>query len=290
MDLPEQLGLTTRYFDLPKLRMHAAVAGSSSGDLVILLHGFPQFWFSWRHQMKALADAGYYVVAPDQRGYNLTDKTPPFDVFTLTDDIVELIKACGREHCYLVGHDWGAAVAWAVARFYPEHVKKLAILNVPHPVPMARALRGGNLKQLLMSWYIFFFQVPFLPEAMLSSNSFASLRGAMKRGTRAGTFTRNEFTHYIEAWSQKDSLSAMIGWYRALFRSGAAGAHRKMSPRIKTPTLILWGEKDFALSVELAEESLKWCDEAKLIRFPASHWLQEELADEISQKLLEYFR
>ena len=147
--LPEQLGFTTEYFDLPDLRMHAAVAGPADGPLLILLHGFPEFWYSWRRQIEPLAQAGFRVVVPDQRGYNLTDKTLPYDTVTLSDDIINLIQACGHERAFVVGHDWGAAVAWTLAGLHPDRVQKLAILNVPHLAPMAKALLGGSFRQIL---------------------------------------------------------------------------------------------------------------------------------------------
>jgi epoxide hydrolase 4 len=148
MNLPEQLGFKTVYFDLPGLRMHAPVAGPEDGPLVVLLHGFPEFWYGREHQIEPLAQAGFRVVVPDQRGYNLTDKTSPFDTRTLSNDIVNLIESCGREDAFVAGHDWGAAVAWTLAGLQPRCVKKLAILNVPHPTAMVQAFAEGNVKQL----------------------------------------------------------------------------------------------------------------------------------------------
>jgi pimeloyl-ACP methyl ester carboxylesterase len=147
-DLPEQLGFTTAYFDLPGLRMHAAVAGPVAGLLLILLHGFPDFWYGWRNQIGTLAEAGFRVVAPDQRGYNLAGKLPPYDTWTLANDLVNLISACGREQAHVVGHDRGGGAAWTLAGLYPERLKKPAILNAPHPATMIRAVLGRNLKQM----------------------------------------------------------------------------------------------------------------------------------------------
>lgn len=287
---PEKFGFTTTYFDLPGLRMHAVVAGPMDGPLLLLLHGFPECWLSWRHLIGPLAQAGYRVVAPDQRGYNLTDKTPPYDLGTLTADIVNLIQACGQDSACVAGHDWGAAVAWALAGASPERVTRLAILNVPHPAPIARALRGGSLRQMFKSWYIFFFQIPWFPEWVLSRSRFAVMRRMMIASSRPGTFTSEVLDYYREAWARPGALSAMVGWYRALMRTALQTGGAAFNRRITMPTVILWGERDVALRVELAEQSLAWLDHGKLIRFPlATHWVHEDFPLEITQHLLDHF-
>jgi pimeloyl-ACP methyl ester carboxylesterase len=288
--LPEQLGFSTAFFELPGLRMHAAVAGPHEGPLVILLHGFPEFWYSWRHQIGPLARAGFRVVAPDQRGYNLTDTTPPYDLATVTGDVANLIRACGRERACLAGHDWGAAVAWTLAALRPELVERVAVLNVPHPTVMRRALSGHNLRQLRRSWYILFFQLPRLPEWLLSRRNFARLRWLMRASSRRGTFTDEDMQRYREAWSRPSALSASIGWYRALARTIVAGGRGARLGRVSVPTLILWGERDAALGVELAEQSAALLDRGTLVRFPeATHWVHEDLPEEITRRLLAHF-
>lgn len=279
-----------RYFDLPGLRLHAAVAGPSDGPLVILLHGFPEFWYSWRRQIPALAAAGFRVVAPDQRGYNLTDKAPPFDTDTLSQDIVHLMEACGRTSACVAGHDWGAAVAWALAGRFPHRVDRLAILNVPHPAVMVRNIFGGNWRQLARSWYIFFFQIPSLPELMLTADRCRSLRAALSGTAQPGTFTPANLDQYVAAWSQPGALPAMLGWYRAAAR--AALTRRPLAPaqRLSMPALILWGERDAALGVELAEESLAFLENGRLRRFPeATHWVHQDCSDEVTGELLAHF-
>ncbi len=279
------------FFDLPGLRMHAAVAGPENGPLVVLLHGFPEFWYSWRHQIPALAQAGFHVVAPDQRGYNLTEKAPPYDTGTLSQDIVNLIRACGRERACIAGHDWGAAVVWALASAHPERVEKLAILNVPHPSVMVKNLLGGNWRQLGRSWYIFFFQIPGLPERVLSAQTYRGLRGTLKRTSRPGTFSRDDLAKYVAAWTQPGALSAMLGWYRAAARATLNRQPLAPGRTIKAPTLILWGEQDVALGVELAEQSLGYLEQGRLERFPeATHWIHEEFPDEVNRRLSEHFR
>ncbi len=288
--LPEQLGFETAYFDLPGLRMHAAVAGPADGPLVILLHGFPEFWYGWHRQIGPLAEAGFRVVVPDQRGYNLTEKPQPFDTHTLAADVVHLIEACGHRDALVAGHDWGALVAWTLAGLHPERVRRLAVLNVPHPTAASREIFGGNLRQIFKSWYIFFFQLPFLPELILSSRHHAVLRTTMRASGRPSTFSAVDLERYQAAWEQPAALPAMLGWYRALVRQALGKALPNLEP-ITAPTLILWGERDVALSLELARRSLEYVANGRLVQFPeATHWVQHDAANEVSKLLLEHFR
>ncbi|MEP7359318.1 MAG: alpha/beta hydrolase, partial [Anaerolineales bacterium] len=253
MPLPEQLGFATAYFDLPGLRMHAAVAGPAGGRLVILLHGFPEFWYGWQHSIGALASAGFRVIAPDQRGYNLTEKQPPFDLRTLADDILHLMDAAGYVSAHIAGHDWGGAVAWGLAGWHPDRVERLVIANLPHPLALASALRHLNLRQYLRSWYIALFQIPRLPEWLLGRGDFAVLRQLRHATTRPEAFTEEDIERYASAWAQPGALAAMLGWYRAAGRSGRqVMATRADFETIHPPTRILWGARDVALGVELA--------------------------------------
>jgi pimeloyl-ACP methyl ester carboxylesterase len=284
------MDITSQYFTLNGLKMHALVTGPETGRLVILLHGFPQFSYAWRTQMQTLAAAGYRVVAPDQRGYNLTDKTPPYDVDTLVQDVVNLIQANGRERALVAGHDWGAAVAWALAMTHPERVEKLMVFNVPHLAVMARALLGGNATQMRRSWYIAYFQVPFFPEWALAQNNYQNLWRAVRNTAVRGTFTDEDRAEYVRAWSQPGALSAMIGWYRGLKKFAGAEMRQRFAHRVQPPTVIVWGEQDFALGVELAEESVNWLENGRLVKYPnATHWVVDEFPAEVSQELLRHF-
>ena len=287
-NLPEQLGFTTAYYDLPGLRLHAAVAGPEAGPLVVLLHGFPEFWYCWRNQIGPLAAAGFRVITPDQRGYNLTDKTLPYDLKTVTDDMDHLIQAAGRQTAHIVGHDWGGAVAWALAAWHPERVQRLVAINLPHPLALGAALRHMNLTQYLRSWYIGLFQIRGVPEWLLRRRNFATLRQLRHGTTRPDAFSDTDIEHYAQAWSQPGALSAMLGWYRAVGQSRKqVGAARQKFEHIRPPTLILWGERDIALGVELAEASLAFLDDGRLVRFPkATHWLPAEEPEQVSQHLL----
>ncbi len=290
MALPDELGFATAYFDLPGLRLHAAVAGPADGPLVLLLHGFPEFWYSWRHQIGLLARAGYRVVVPDQRGYNLTGPMPPYDIDTLVADVVHLIEACGRQRAFVAGHDWGAGVAWSLAAPHPERVERLAILNVPHPGALVRALRRGDLRQGLKSWYMLFFQIPILPEYLLGRDDFRVLRRSLVATSNPGSFAPADLDRFRDAWARPGALAAMIGWYRALRRSRRVWRPDSNVMRVRVPTLILWGDHDVALRAELADASLDWVDDGRLVHFPAAtHWLQQDEPKAVTRHLLDHF-
>lgn len=258
------------------IRLHVVQDGPADGPLVILLHGFPEFWYGWHRQISELAKAGYWVWVPDQRGYNLSDKPQDiasYSIDTLAADVIGLIDAAGRQKAVVVGHDWGAAVAWWTAVVYPDRVERLVVLNVPHPVVMKR-FASRNLEQVLRSWYIGFFQVPKLPEQLLARNNYQLLVRTLLGSSCSGTFTRVDLEQYKEAWSQPGALTAMINWYRALWRSPAS---RQKSIRVKAPTLLIWGVRDRFLMQEMAPLSIDLCDNGRLLLLPnATHWVQHE--------------
>ena len=240
--------------------------------------------------MPTLAEAGFHVLAPDQRGYNLTEKQGPYTLDTLVADMADLITAAGHQKAFVVGHDWGAAVAWSLAFTHPELVEKLAILNVPHPYVMVQELRNGNLRQLLKSWYIFFFQIPRLPEAMLSRNDFKGLRRLMRGSGLHATFSAADLNTYTAAWKQPDALHASIGWYRAMAKLSLSGSYRSLDRRVIQPTIILWGDQDVALEASLGERSLQWCDDGRIVHYPgASHWVQLDATEQVNRELVKFF-
>lgn len=271
------------------VKLHVVMAGAPDGPLVLLLHGFPEFWYGWRKQLPALAAAGYHVWAPDQRGYNRSDKpagVSAYHIETLARDVVRLIEASGRKSVYLVGHDWGAAVAWWVAGRYPHLVKKLAILNVPHPAVMRRTVLE-DAEQRKKSWYIFFFQLPWLPEYLLSRNGYTDLIRMLKGSSRRGTFTDDDLAAYKQAWSQPGALTAMLNWYRAAVRHQARAVELG---RIRVPTLMVWGVNDIALDRKMAQPSIDLCDEGRLIFLEtATHWVQHEEPETVNRLLIEFF-
>jgi epoxide hydrolase 4 len=281
--------LETLAFQNGEVTLNAVAAGSKSGPVVVLLHGFPEFWFGWRHQIEPLAAAGFRVIVPDQRGYNLSSKPSGVRSYALKElvsDVIAIADQLGQERIFLAGHDWGAAVAWSVALLRPERVAKLAILNVPHPSVMRRYLMK-NRRQLRKSWYMFFFQLPYLPEAFLSASNFRRGIASLAGSSRPGTFSEDDLAQYPAAWSQPGALTAMINWYRAAFRCPATFPDRM----VRVPTRILWGVRDRFLMAEMAQDSLRYCTQAELITFPeATHWLQHEESTRVSELLIDFFR
>jgi epoxide hydrolase 4 len=279
-----------RYAQLGNVRLHYVEVGE--GPLVVLLHGFPQFWYMWRFQIPALAGAGFRVVAPDMRGYNLSEKprgVSSYRVELLARDVEHLILACGEESAMVVGHDWGAAVAWVTAMMYPERVKRLGILNVPHPERFARGLLRPA--QLLRSSYMFFFQIPRLPEKGLVVGDFASLRYALRNEQmHPGAFTDEDIERYVEALARPGALTAALNYYRALFRRNPLKA-RALLRRIEAPVMVIWGERDRYLGKELAEPDPTWVPNLRVERLPdASHFVAEDRPDEVNSLLIGFLK
>ncbi len=276
------------YANIGGIRLHYATAGNGE-KLVILLHGFPEFWYSWRHQLDALSDE-YTVVAPDMRGYNLSDKpsqVSDYKVEKLVDDITGLISHFERDQAAIIGHDWGAAIAWALAGGHPEYVWKLACLQVP---PVSIWKKNQTLDQFFASWYMFFFQLPKLPEWLLSRNDFAKLAIGLKTTTaERGIFSDDDIAKYKEAWGKPGALTANINYYRAnilkrLFGGGPA------PQKIKVPTLFIYGEKDQAVLPETVQGVGEFIDaEYTELRIPESgHWVQNEAKDKVTRALKEF--
>ena len=276
------------YIKTNGIRLHVVQAGPKSGIPVVLLHGFPEFYYGWRKQIPALAEAGCRVIVPDQRGYNLSNKpkgVKNYNVSLLVDDIIGLIDALGYEKVNLVGHDWGAVVAWMLANQYPERLHKLSIMNVPHPAVMRRFLLR-DLEQIRRSWYVFLFQLPWIPEAGMRRDNWRGAEHALRGSGKIHTFTSEDIVKYKEAWSQPGAMTSMINWYRAVMRHQPK---MKNDSRIKVPTLMMWGTKDFALSHRMARPSMDYVDEGNLILFPeATHWVHLDAAEEVNHYLIDF--
>lgn len=272
------------------LTLHTVMAGPQAGPLVILLHGFPEFWYGWRRQIPALAEAGFRVWAPDQRGYNLSDKphgAAAYSLDHLAADIGGLLDAAGQERVFLVGHDWGAVAAWYFALVAPERLRHLAILNVPHPYVMREHLLSDP-RQMARSTYVAFFQLPWLPEAMLGADNWRALARTLQNSSLPGAFSDDDLALYREAWSRPRAMTSMLNWYRALGRQVSGDWP---SERVIPPTTIIWGKKDFALRSVMAEESAALCDAAELHWLPENtHWVQHEAANEVNALLIDRFR
>jgi pimeloyl-ACP methyl ester carboxylesterase len=292
------------YAQVNGIRLHYAESGSGD-DLVILLHGFPEFWYSWRHQLKALGER-FHVVAPDMRGYNLSDKpsrVEDYRIEVLVEDVVGLMDHFGAERAAIVAHDWGAGVAWALAAKYPERVSRLTVLQVP---PAAVWRSNMSMRQLLRSWYMFFFQVPRLPEWMLSRKRFAALDRAFKESPfRKESFTDEDIELYKEALRKPGALSAALNYYRANVRRVMSQADKSPLPaleikdgvpsirsgsRVRVPTLFIFGEQDSAILPATVRGIVNYIDAPyRELRIPDSgHWVQNEAADQVNAAIMEF--
>ena len=271
------------------VQLHVRVAGPDDGPLVVLLHGFPEFWYGWRHQIPALAEAGCRVVVPDQRGYNrsgMPRAVAAYDLDLLADDVCAVIEAAGRHRASVVGHDWGAMVGWHLAHTHPERLRRLAILNVPHPHVFRTTLRS-NPAQLLRSTYALFFQVPALPEWLLGRNDGQGLTTLLQWSSHPDTFDEADLALYRRAWRRPGRLRGMLNWYRAAARRALRTA--PPSAPIDVPTLVAWGAQDVALHRQMAAPSAAMCTDGHLeVIDDATHWVQHDAPDLVNRHLLDH--
>ena len=272
------------------VRLHYATQGE--GPLLILLHGFPEFWYSWRHQIPALAQH-FKVVAPDMRGYNESDKpagVAKYDIDCLTDDVMGLIRAFDEEQAVIVGHDWGGGVAWSFAAQYPQATAKLAVLNCPHPGKLQKAIKE-NRRQLRRSWYMFYFQIPWLPEFGLRLFGRRFIEQAFRgMAIRKEAFPDEELQKYVNALRTPGAAKAAINYYRAAFRHRLRNGELHL-PTISSPTVLIWGEDDVALGKELTYDMDEYFSDRFEIKYipKCSHWVQQEQPELVNQYLLEFF-
>ncbi|MEP6923133.1 MAG: alpha/beta hydrolase [Pyrinomonadaceae bacterium] len=288
----ESNNLEFSYAQISDVRLHYATAGTGE-HLVVLLHGFPEFWYSWRHQIEALS-RDFTVVAPDLRGYNLSSKplnVKDYEIDNLVDDVTGLIRHFGREQAAVVGHDWGAIVAWKTALKYPEYVWKLAALQVP---PSGALQQNMTLRQFLASWYLFFFQIPRLPEWLMRRKDFALLERVLTKTATQNVFSSEDIAKYKKSWSEDGAITAAVNYYRAnVFKSFFGKTNlENSSGKIKVPTLFIYGEKDTAILPETVRNVQQFVDAPYLeLRIPnASHWVQQEAATEVSDALLKFLK
>jgi epoxide hydrolase 4 len=274
------------YAEVGDVKLHYVEAGE--GPVVVLLHGFPEFWYGWRLQIKPLAAAGFRVVAPDTRGYNLSSR--PADVASysadkLAEDIRGLIRELGAESAMFVGHDWGGTIAWTIAMNHPEVVDRLVILDAAHPRRLQQGLKDP--RQLLRVWYFFFFALPGLPERVVSAGRFRFLRRFLRDASPA--YTPQEIDRYVEAWSQPGAPAAMIDYYRCSVRQSQKEAKAAIRP-ISAPTLVIWGQRDRYLGAKLAEpehDDVPNLDRVELLP-DASHWVHHDAAERVTQLLIDF--
>ena len=272
------------------IELSVAEAGPDDGPLAILLHGFPETWYGWRHQIEPLAAAGYRVLIPDQRGYGQSDKprgVSSYGLDHLVADVVGLVAASGRERASIVGHDWGGIVAWGAVERFPERFDAAVMINAPHPAVMQRALKG-DWRQVGRSWYAFAFQVPGLPELLLKRRNYRALERALTATSRPGAFEHADLELARAAWAQPGALRAMIHWYRAAARSRQLPLP---DPPLAVPIQIIWGVDDRALGPGLARSSFAQCQNATLDWIDgATHWVVHEQPDRVNQIILRFLR
>ena len=270
------------------MQLHYREAGR--GPLVIMLHGFPEFWYAWRHLMPAVADAGYRVIAPDMRGYNLSGKPQGASAYamdTLADDIAALVHHMGERRAHIIGHDWGGAVAWHVAMRHREVIDRLVIVNAPHPRAFAREMRRP--KQFWRSRYMILFQLPRLGEALLARNDFAILRRILRNDpVNPEAFSDVDIDRYVHALARPWALTSAINYYRAAARFRPRPTHG-FSSRIDAPTLVVWGERDRYLDVRLLDGLERWVPNVTIERLrDVSHWVMSDAPEDLERLVVNF--
>ncbi|HTL87973.1 MAG TPA: alpha/beta hydrolase [Leptolyngbya sp.] len=267
------------------INLHYVTQGE--GDLILFLHGFPEFWYSWRHQIPEFAK-DHKVVAIDLRGYNDSDKPTAKDAYKMSDfvaDVKGVVEGLGYDRCTLVGHDWGGAIAWNFADAYPNLLDRLIILNLPHPAKFAEGLRTPQ--QLLKSWYIFLFQIPALPEFLIQLDDYKALESALLgMAVKKSAFTKADIDQYKDAIAKRGALTSAINYYRNALQSGIVG---KSWGILDVPTLMIWGEEDTALGKELTYGTEQYVRDFRIRYIPnCSHWVQQEQPELVNQYIRDF--
>ena len=266
------------------VRLHYVTAGD--GPLVLLLHGFPDFWLTWRRQIPALRAAGYRVVAVDLRGYNLSERprrVEDYRLDLLAGDVAALVRALGAPRAHVVGHDWGGAIAWHLAARHADVVDRLVILNAPHPARYRRLL--ATPAQALRAWYVVFFQLPLVPEEALRAGDLAALRRVWRQQERVTA--GDEENAFAAAFRDPAAVWAALAYYRAVARHGAGVPPEQR--RLRARTLVLWGERDPALVRANADGLGEWVPQLEVRMLPeAGHWVMADAPDALNRALVEF--
>lgn len=273
---------TEQFVHVNGINLHILEAGPQDAPLVLLLHGFPEYSYSWRYQLANLSDR-YHLVAPDLRGYNLSDKPRHgYDLATLCNDVRGLIEAFGARQADIIGHDWGGGIAWAFAIRDPDYTRRLAILNAPHAAAMQRELR--NPRQLRRSSYMAFFQLRGIAERAIERDNYAMIWRTFRAADRARSWLSDaDIQRYVDAIARPGALSAALEYYRQL-----PNAFQHISPLrvITATTLVLWGERDPYLGPELVDDLDLWVRDLQIRRFPtAGHWLNQQEPERVNTAL-----
>ncbi|MGH7788030.1 MAG: alpha/beta fold hydrolase [Candidatus Binatia bacterium] len=280
--------LESRLVEVNGTRLHVVLAGPADGAPVLLLHGYPEFWWGWHEQIARLAQAGYRVIAPDQRGYNGSDKPAAVEAYriqTLSADVIALLDALDVRQVCLAGHDWGGAIAWRVAIEHPERVRKLVMFNAPHPLAWEDARREPGTEETI-NWFRTFFQIPWLPEHLMRLDNWGLISTNLAETSRPGTFPEADLDLYRYAWDRDDSMRAMLDWYRA---AGRFPQPMEGDGTVRVPVRLMWGMQDRFFDSRLATFSTQHCADATLTTIPdAGHWLLHEEPVVTSQALIDF--
>ncbi|EDV25377.1 uncharacterized protein TRIADDRAFT_55400 [Trichoplax adhaerens] len=277
-----------------RLRIHYVANGEKGKPLMLFIHGYPQFWYCWRHQLKEFGK-DYYAVAVDNRGYGDTGRPThmeDYDIKELIEDVKDIIVGLGYEKCTLVAHDWGGFIAWHFAHFHPEYLEKLIIMNAPHP-RIFKQYMETHITQALKSWYIFFYQIPYLPEFVESSSDYELIDIIMTSVIHSDPKTKDIFTKddeecYKYNLSRPSCLTSAINYYRQnVFIPPLPFKYDK----ITAPTLIIWGEKDDALNKELNNGIAKYVDSV-ILKYMAegTHWISEQFPEETNKHMRDFLQ
>jgi epoxide hydrolase 4 len=279
--------MKTRFDKVNGIELHSSEEGEAGSEVIIFLHGFPEYGGAWQKQLNFMAHNGYHAIAPDQRGYNLSSKFKEVKAYLikyLIADIVALINRITSNRIILAGHDWGGAVAWELAMRHPGLLKKLVILNMPHPAVMIHTLKT-NPQQMLKSWYLALFQIPVIPELICKSFDFKFLKQGLLKTAHKNTFSEGQMINYKQTWRQPGALQSMINWYRA------SRYYSVKDVTITVPTLIIWGKNDQFLKASMAQSSIERCVDGKIfILDNATHWLHHEMPDQINRLILDFIQ
>ncbi|MEH1933509.1 MAG: alpha/beta hydrolase [Nostoc sp.] len=275
------------YITTNGVKLHYVTQGE--GPLMLMLHGFPEFWYSWRHQIPEFAQ-DFKVVALDLRGYNESDKPNEQSAYVMDEfikDVEGVIKALGYQKCVLVGHDWGGAIAWSFAYTHPKMLERLIILNLPHPAKFSQGLRTPQ--QLLRSYYVFVFQLPWIPELLLQSSDYQAIETIFKgTAVNKSAFSKADIDAYKDAAAKRGALTAMLNYYRNIFQQRMLNSNWGV---LEVLTLMIWGENDTALGKELTYDTAAYVRDFQIKYIPnCGHWVQQEQPELVNHYIREFLK
>ncbi|ERG97889.1 MAG: putative hydrolase or acyltransferases (alpha/beta hydrolase superfamily) [Haloquadratum sp. J07HQX50] len=275
------------HIDANGTTLHVVEAGPPTGEVIVLLHGFPEFWYQWREYIEPLAAEGFRVLVPDQRGYHLSGKPSGLHSYlpkAMVSDLNSVIQSADVTSAHVVGHDWGAIIGWWSALSIPDKIDSLTVINAPHPEAFRRYIRS-HPSQLLRNGYALLFQLPSIPERVACLQDWRLVTEMMDRTSRKNTFSAHDFAAYRTAWEREDAYSFMLNWYRAVGRF----IPRPPQHLVTVPTQLLWGTEDSFLEQPLAAASAQWGEKisVKLVD-RATHWLPHEHPKYVRQQIVSH--